>query len=185
MHYGFSNKKSPLFIDDHQLITTESERDLGVIFLNNLKWKNQVIGKANQMLNMITKCFVHLDTKLLRSLYVTFIRPLIEFAVPVWSPYQKSDIEMLERVQHRATRLIPSLRKIIYEKRLKALDLTTLTERRQRGDMIQLYKIFNGKDTIEIMNLAIKIIKQEDIALNTIKKSQSKRIVKILFSTDQ
>ena len=92
---------------------------------------------------------------------------------------------MLERVQHRATRLIPSLRKIIYEKRLKALDLTTLTERRQRDDMIQLYKIFNGKDTIEIMNLAIKIIKQEDTALNTIKKSQSKRIVKILFSTDQ
>ena len=63
MHYGFSNKKSPLFIDGHQLITTESERDFGIIFLNNLKWKNQVIGKANQILNMITKCFVHLDTK--------------------------------------------------------------------------------------------------------------------------
>ena len=57
---------------------------------------------------------------------------------------QKGDIDLLESVQHRAIRIIPSLKKISYENRLKALDLTTLSERRQRGDMIQLYKIFNG-----------------------------------------
>ena len=56
---------------------------------------------------------------------------------------------LLESVQHRATRIIPSLKKISYENRLKALDLTTLSERRQRGDMIQLYKIFNGIDKLE------------------------------------
>lgn len=58
MHYGFNNKKSPLFINGQQLITTESERDVGVIFANNLKWKNQVItsvSKANQMMGMIRK----------------------------------------------------------------------------------------------------------------------------------
>ena len=98
---------------------------------------------------MIRKCFVHMDVKLLRSLYVTFVRPLLEFAIPVWSPIQKGDIDLLESVQHRATRLIPSLKKISYENRLKALDLTTLSERRQRGDMIQLYKIFNGIDKLE------------------------------------
>ena len=152
MHYGHNNKKSPLFIDGQQLNTTESERDLGVIFSNNLKWRNQIItcvGKANQILGMIRKCFVHMDVKLLRSLYVTFVRPLLEFAIPVWSPIQKGDIDLLESVQHRATRLIPSLKKISYENRLKALDLTTLSERRQRGDMIQLYKIFNGIDKLE------------------------------------
>jgi hypothetical protein len=152
MHYGHNNKKSPLFIDGQQLKTTESERDLGVIFSNNLKWRNQIItcvGKANQILGMIRKCFVHMDVKLLRSLYVTFVRPLLEFAIPVWSPIQKGDIDLLESVQHRATRIIPSLKKISYENRLKALDLTTLSERRQRGDMIQLYKIFNGIDKLE------------------------------------
>jgi len=44
---------------------------------------------------------------------------------------QKGDIDLLESVQHRATRIIPSLKKISYENRLKALDLTTLSERRQ------------------------------------------------------
>ncbi len=94
-------------------------------------------------------CFIRLDIKLLRSLYITFIRPLLEFAVPVWSPMLKGDIDMLERVQHRATRLMASLRKKNYEKRLQALDLTTLVERRQRGDMIQIFKTFNGIDKME------------------------------------
>jgi hypothetical protein len=66
-----------------------------------------------------------------------------------WSSPSLLDIDLLESVQHRATRIIPSLKKISYENRLKALDLTTLSERRQRGDMIQLYKIFNGIDKLE------------------------------------
>jgi hypothetical protein len=88
------------------------------------------------MMSMIKKCFIRLDFKLLRSLYLTFIRPLLEFDVSVWSPMLKGDIDMLEIVQHRATILMTSLRKLSYEKRLQAFDLTTLVERIQRGDMI-------------------------------------------------
>jgi ribonuclease P/MRP protein subunit RPP40 len=96
------------------------------------------------MMRMIKKCFIRLDLKLLR-----FTRPLLEFAVPVWSPMLKGDIDMLERVQHRATRLMISLRELSYGERLQALDLTTLVERRQRGDMIQIFKIFKGIDRME------------------------------------
>ena len=67
MHYGSNNKKFPLFINGHQLSSTESERDLGVFFTNNLKWRNQIIkcaGKANQMLGMVRKFFVKLDINL-------------------------------------------------------------------------------------------------------------------------
>ena len=77
-----------------QLIITESERDLGVIFSNNLKWRTQVITcvkKVNHMMGMIKKCYIRLDLKLMRSLYLTFIRPLLEFALPVWSPILKTD----------------------------------------------------------------------------------------------
>ena len=101
------------------------------------------------MLGRIRKCIVCLDIRLLRILYVSFVRPLLEFAVQVWSPIRKGEIELLERVQHRATRLIPSLKIINNEYRLKALDLTTLTKRRQRGDMIQLFKFFNGFNDLE------------------------------------
>ena len=98
-----------------------------------------------------------MDVKLLRSLYFTFVRPLLQFAITVWSTFQKGDIDLMESVQHRATRLIPSFKKIRYENRLKALDLTNLPEKRQRGDMIQLYKIFNGMDKLETnKNIAVQ-----------------------------
>ena len=153
MHYGSSNTKSPLFINGVKLLESESERDLGVIFNSNLKWRDQVtmaIGKANQMLGRVKKSFARFDCRLLRSLYVTFIRPLLEFAIPVWSPYLKGDCEDIERVQHRATKLVPEISNFKYEDRLIALDLTTLSVRRKRGDLIQLYKFLHGIDKIEI-----------------------------------
>ena len=118
MHFGRNNKKSPLYINEQKLNITESESDLGVIFSSNLKWKNHVIkcvGKANQMLGWIRKCFVCLDIRLLRILYVSFVRPLLEFAVQVWSPNRKGQIELLERVQHRATRLIVACDQSIFK----------------------------------------------------------------------
>ena len=74
------------------------------------------------------------------SLYLTFVRPFLEFAITVWAPFLKGDIDMMERVQHRATKLVPTIRNHKYEDRLKILGLTTLFERRQRGDLIQVYK---------------------------------------------
>ena len=90
----------------HGIQLTDIERDLGVLFSTNLKWKNQVItacSKANQMLGRIKKSFAHFDCKLLRSLYLTFIRPLLQFSVPVWSPFLKSDCDTIEKIQHKAT----------------------------------------------------------------------------------
>ena len=101
VHFGRNNKKSPFYINEQKLNIIDSESDLGVIFSSNLKWKNHVIkcvGKANQMLDQIRKCFICLDIRLLRILYVSFVRPLLEFAVQVWSPIRKGDIELLERV---------------------------------------------------------------------------------------
>ncbi|XP_065642517.1 uncharacterized protein LOC136074142 [Hydra vulgaris] len=152
MYFGRNNKKSSLYINDQKLNITESESYLGIIFSSNLKWKNHVVkcvGKVNQMLGRYRKCFVCLDIRLLRILYVSFVQPLLEFAVQVWSPIRKREIELLERDQHRATQLIPSLKISNYEYRLKALDLTTLTQRRQRGDMIQLFKFFNVFNDLE------------------------------------
>ena len=65
-HYGHNNKRVPLYIDKEQLSESENERDLGVIFTINLKWKNQVItatNKANQMLGHIKKSFTRFDSK--------------------------------------------------------------------------------------------------------------------------
>ena len=73
------------------------------------------------------------------------VRPHIEFANSVWSPYHQKDTVKLEKVQRRATK-IGCLSHLSYEDRLIKLKLTSLTERRLRGDLIQTFKFIKGID---------------------------------------
>ena len=144
MHYGSSNPNYTYNMGTIELGTTKCERDLGVVFSADLKWKQQVIAcssKANSMLGLIKKTFVSFDVRLVRILYTVYVRPLIEFAVPVWNPSLTGDMELLEKVQHRATRLVPMFKKLPYDERLRRLNLPTLERRRVRGDLVQFFKI--------------------------------------------
>ena len=82
-------------------------------------------------------------------LYTSLVRPHLEYAVQSWSPHLKKDIEALEKVQRRATRLAPELSELPYEDRLKAFKLTTLEERRIRGDAIETFKIMRGLEDVD------------------------------------
>jgi len=68
----------------------------------------------------------------------------MEYGNSAWCPYKQKHINSLERVQRRATKLIPELRNLPYEERLKKLKLPTLVYRRLRGDMIELFKMVHG-----------------------------------------
>ncbi len=68
----------------------------------------------------------------------------MEYAAPVWSPHCRKDVVALEKVQRRATKLVPSLKKLNYNDRLNILNIATLEERRIRGDIIFLFKMING-----------------------------------------
>ncbi len=61
----------------------------------------------------------------------------------------KKHIKKIERVQRLGTKMIPGFKELTYEERLRRLELTTLEERRIRGDMITMYKILNGIDILD------------------------------------
>ena len=73
----------------------------------------------------------------------------LEYCIQAWRPYHKKDIDILERVQRRATKMIIGLRDHSYEDRLKECRLTTLETRRLRGDQIEVFKILNGYENID------------------------------------
>ena len=68
----------------------------------------------------------------------------------MWNPHHHSSIEKLKKVQKCATKLVLTVKKLCYEERLRKLKLPILKYRRIRGDMIELYKIFAGKNDSEI-----------------------------------
>ena len=82
-------------------------------------------------------------------LYKAIVRPHLEYCIQAWRPYRKKDIDTLERIQRRTTKMIPELRDLSYEERLKECGLTTLETRRLRGDQIEVFKILNGYENID------------------------------------
>ena len=100
-------------------------------------------------LRIIKRTFKYFDVKCFTMLYRTCIRPHLEYSVQAWSPHLKKDIAVLEKVQRRTTKLIPSIRHMSYLERLQATKLYSLEQRRVRGDMIETFKILNGLEGIE------------------------------------
>lgn len=157
MHFGKNNPKNDYFLTDKngnrvKLEESECERDLGVFISNDLKWSkhvNTIVNRASFILGRFKKTFISRDEKLWKKLYLTYVRPHLEFAVQAWNPYLKKDINSLERVQRKATKIPSSIRNLDYGTRLRKLGLTSLEKRRKRGDCILLYKILRKKEAVK------------------------------------
>ncbi len=124
------------------------EKDLGVEVDSQLTFSEHMINKtkkANMMAGWIRRSFHYMNQEIFRLLYKTMVRCHVEYCVPVWSPYLNKDIDLIEEVQIRATKMVPGLSKTSYPERLKALKLPTLVYRRLRGDMLNIYKIIHGR----------------------------------------
>ena len=79
----------------------------------------------------------------------TWIRPIVEYGNVIWCPHLKKDIVAIEKIQHKATAIVPTLRHKPYKEILQHLYLTTLEVRRRHSDLLQTYRVFNGIDKID------------------------------------
>lgn len=106
-------------------------------------------AKADRVIGQIRRSFRCRDPRTVKLLYTSLVRPHLEYANSIWNPYLHKDIDRLEKVQRRATKM-GCLSHLSYGDRLKALGLTPLTERRLRGDLIQFFKLFKGIDNCNL-----------------------------------
>ena len=140
---------------------TTQEKALGVTFSADMKVSEQcriAALKGNQVLGLIRRTIMYKEKQLILFLFKAIVRPHLEYCIQAWKPYRKKDIDKLERIQRRATKIIPELRDLSYESHLLQCGLTAPETRRLRGDQIEVFKIVNGYEDVDKKNMFFELI---------------------------
>jgi len=152
MHTRPSNNNYLYSINGQTLNEVAEHEELGITISSDLKVANHcqhACSKANRMLGLIKLTIKHKNISAMVQLYKSLVKPHLEYCSPAWNPHYSKDKAMLERVQHRFTRLFTDLRVMMYEARLKALKLRSFEERRNRADLIKVYKLMHDLLTFQ------------------------------------
>ena len=131
------------------IVKCEEEKNLGVIFDKYLSFDAHNQNSINKANRIIRRTFTFIDGEIFTNLYKALVRPHLEYGNIVWFPQLKRQSVAIEKVQRRATKLIPVLKDLDYKERLRQLKLPTLKYRRYRGDLIQVFKIIHRTDALK------------------------------------
>ena len=146
VYYVFFNKlRTDYYASLTKLRITEHVTDLGLEYSASMSFRDyyiHIVKKANYLIHSMMCCFKGHNTAFYLFLYVTYVRPLLEFNSVIWSPTLIKDITLLESVQRNFTRRI-CLRDTPYCDRLKYLNLKSLEERRVIADLKKFFKLRN------------------------------------------
>jgi hypothetical protein len=152
MHVGKNNGEAKYMMGNKEITKVKEEKDLGVLVCQNLKVAKQcgqAAKKGNQILGMISRAFVSRNRFIITKLYKALVRPHLDYCIQAWRPHLAKDVDILERVQQRMTRMVEGCGDLSYEERLARIGLTTLETRRVRADLIEVYKIVKGCDRVD------------------------------------
>ena len=148
LHIGRSNPLNPYKFLGEDLSTCEIEKDLGVIFNNRLNFQDHIsaaISKAKSSLAWLLRNTLSRNAYVMKTAYKALVRHNVEYCCQVWAPNARHGnwalILEIESVQRTFTRIIEGMTDLTYKQRLEKLNMTTLLERRMRGDLIETFKI--------------------------------------------
>ena len=124
------------------------------------------------------------DSEIMTPIYKALIRPIVEYGNPVWAPYLRKNINIIEKIQRHYTKRIIGMGNLDYKQRLCQLRLPSLEFRRVRGDMIEVYKIIhNIYDPITTHTLLT--LTKEMPTTTTTTRSNGYKIDKTSFNNNQ
>ncbi|GAB0208350.1 hypothetical protein GRJ2_003300700 [Grus japonensis] len=146
LHMGQCNPKHEYRLGREWIESSPKEKDLGVLVDENMSWQCALAAqKANHVLGCVKRGVTSRSREVILPLYSALVRPPPGVLRPaLWGPQYRRDMELLERVQRRATKLIGGLEHLSYEDRLRELGLFSLEKRRLWGDLIAAFQYLKG-----------------------------------------
>ena len=145
-HLGSSPANS-YTISNHYLCNVSPVKDFGILVDSGLKFVDHIqdiVSRASKRANLVFRCFLSRNTTNLSKAFVTYVRPLLEYASPVWSPSYLYLINHIESVQKSFTKRLSFRESLSYAERLSNLRLQSLEHRRMIFDLILVFKIIHG-----------------------------------------
>ena len=152
MHVGKHNPGLPYYINGAKIATVTTEKDIGFWVRDDLSTSTHVQKarcKAIAEICRIKRNFSFIDKRAFCTLYNQRIRPHLDYGMTACPPGTVAEAKILEAVQSRATAMVYGLKHKNAEERRKWLGLMTLEQRRERGDMIEVFKILKGLTRID------------------------------------
>ena len=146
MHIGKNNPGLPYCINGTQIAAVTTE-DIGFWVTDDLSTSTHVHKarcKALAEIAQITRNFSYIDKRAFCTLYNQRIRPHLDYGMTACPPGTVAEGKLLESVQSKATAMVQGLRHRNTEERRKVLGLMTLEQRRERGDLIEVFKSLRG-----------------------------------------
>ncbi|XP_062906374.1 uncharacterized protein LOC134347835 [Mobula hypostoma] len=156
LHFGRTNQNRTYMVNGRALKNAVEQRDLEIMLHSSLKVEShvdRVVKKAFGMLAFINQSIEYRSWEVMLELYKALARPNLEYCVQFWSPNYRKDVNKIERVQRRFTRMLPAFHLLSYRERLNKLGLYSLECRRLRGNLIEVFKIVRGIDRVDVDRL--------------------------------
>ena len=150
MHFSKTINDHPrLIFNDVQLQFVKNHKHLGFTLSSNGKWREHITKisvSASKILGMIRSLKFKLQRRSLNQIYISFLRPALEYASVVWDNCTVREKEYLEKIQNEAARIVTGVtRSISLENLYREIGWLTLSDRRKYQKLVLTYKIFNGQ----------------------------------------
>ncbi|KFQ76332.1 hypothetical protein N335_03609, partial [Phaethon lepturus] len=144
LHLGQGNPRYRYRLGDKGIENSPAEKDLGVLVDERAEKCARAPKRPSHILGCIQSSVANRSSEGVLSVYSALVRPHLQYCVQLWSPQHRKDMDLLERVQRRAAKMIRGMEHLSYEDRLRELGLFSLEKRRLQGDLIAAFQYLKG-----------------------------------------